>query len=167
MVGMKMTLTPRVPLLLLAALFALPAGCAAADASSDDGNVAETRQALTAPSLVATPSPVDFGRVRVGGTRQINVTITNRSGAPAINIIPPDPYYPPDPYVPPDPYYPPDPFAVAHNPPTYLGAYGSGVMTLSFTPRAAGSTSSAIAIRYHDAAGTEYTLRVPVQGSAY
>jgi len=81
---------------------------------------------------------------------------------PAINIVPPDPYYPPDPFLPPDPY------RVARNPPSDLPAYQSGAMILSFTaPRAAGPSSGTIVIGYQDAAGASYTLRVPVQGTSY
>ena len=161
MYGPQMTKHLQRMLWLAPVLGALALGCAsAAEPGSED--VQHTAEALTAPLLVATPTAVDFGRVPRGSTGQITVTIANRSATPAINIVPPDPYYPPDPFLPPDPY------RVARNPPSDLPAYQSGAMILSFTaPRAAGPSSGTIVIGYQDAAGASYTLRVPVQGTSY
>ena len=91
----------------------------------------------------------------MGSVRQGVVTISNRSGTPAINILPPDPYVPPD------------PCTVLHNPPTYLAGFASDTMTLAYAPRVAGSPASSIVLRYQDEAGANYTLRIPVKGTAY
>src|SRR5262245_9557765 len=122
------------------------AGCAGVDESGEP--IAQVSEALDTPSLVATPSSVDFGRATVGGSATATITLTNRGTAAAssINVVPPDPYH------------------VTHNPPSFLPVDGSGDVDLNFSPTTAGTFSGTVVVHYADGSGNGYSLDIPVTG---
>lgn len=148
---MKTSLTRSVlGALALATLLAAPLGCAGVDEQGEP--VGEAVEAINTPFLTATPSSLAFRPIVHGTTATLTVSLNNTGTGDASGItlaIPPDPY------------------RAAHNPPGYLTAgTSSNLMQITFAPVTAGSFSTTLVVTYHDAAGTPYTLNIPVSGSA-
>lgn len=133
----------------LAAALSTLAGCVVA---ADPGEpLGEAAQALDTPNLVATPSSLDFGRVAVGSSLYLRVTLTNRGTGTAsrIAVVPPDPYIPPDPY---------------HNPPADLPAGSSEVIAIGFAPTARGTFSASVRVNYYDDEHGQHSMEIAVTG---
>ncbi len=135
--------------LAVATLLVAPLGCASVDESGEA--VGEVVEALNAPALAATPSPVAFGSIAHGTTLTLAVTLNNTGDAKAISITA---------------AYPPDTYRSAHSPPMFLDAgTSSNVMQITFAPTRTGLYSSTIVVTYKNIVGLTYTLNIPVTGT--
>jgi hypothetical protein len=136
--------------LALATLLVAPLGCAEVDAQGEA--VGEAVEAINSPFLVASPSPLAFGTILHASSTTLTVTLRNTGTGAATDIVL---------------ALPPDPYRSAHNPPGDIPAgAASSLMQITFAPRIAGSYPRTLTVTYHDAAGTLYTLNIPVTGSA-
>lgn len=153
----------RHPYLAAAAALLGLVGCAELDPTDPTDTPDTENAALARGSLAATPISADFGRVIVGRTAGLAVTLTNR-GTTEIIINNVAIGYPPDPYVPPDPY---------HNPPGDLTARlivpcvrpgASTTLQLTFAPTAVEDLVANVDLSYTTSTGLAYRLTVPASG---
>jgi len=152
---------PSLSFLLLGAC--LVTGCIDLDADESPDTAVRSEGPLTAPRGAS------FGRVRAGGTSNLDLALENTGRSEIIvrriSVVPPDPYdtafVPAEPCVPPDPYRNPPAFLTTRLIAPCVMPAGATTLAVAFAPRENGGYAAGISVEYATADGHAYTLTIP------